>query len=437
MHAKSWVGLAVLILFAGAWSHACTHDSTDAPQPVSTATLRRWSKPVRLAPRSAKPLVAAPTSGQAVVLWHDPWAHELVARRYARRWLEAQKLPLDARGARDLHLMTSARGDVIALWWRQTQTGGEILAARLTGTWQAPQVVWSSAHGQPRAIATAMNGAGAGALVFQTREASSTTIWLLRLDPTAGWQAPEAVTDPADWGEQPAVAVDASGAIDVAWLSTMQPKPGLWTRERTRAGWQTPVRLGSDRSTTRVDIAVGPEGSAVVLATIGDGLWAAWRSKGAWSAPAEVDPDTPNEPVLTDTECLPQVAFDGSGGAVVLWEELVERRGRRPNLQVVVRAATGRAGQPWRASVLDTGDDYANAALAVGANGSAAVLFLHVTPIARRLLLSTLGAGGWQTERTEFVGRAPALAVDPKGGLTMLWMKVEGSDTGLWARRSR
>lgn len=449
MRAKSWVGLPGLIWFAAACSHACGHGSVDPPQPVPqqpvpTATLPRWSEPIRIATRSAKPLVAAPASGQVVVLWQDPWADEIWARRYAGTWLEPQKLPFGARGARDLHLMANARGDGVAVWWHVTQTGAEILAARLTGTWQAPQVVWRASHLQPRSIATAMNGAGAGALVFTTRDPKSTTVWLVRLDPEAGWQAPEAVTDPADWGELPTVAVDASGAINVAWLSTMQPKPGLWTRERTRDGWQTPVRLGSDPATTRVAIAAGPEGSAVVLAAIRDDLWSAWRSKGTWSAAVELDDQRRGELVLTDTESPPQVAFDGSGGAVALWAEAVDHPDAPAEMQLVVRAATGRAGQPWRASVLDTGDDYANAALAAGVNGPAAVLFLHVTrpktvdPGARKeLLLSTLGPGGWQTERAGFEGHGPALAVDPEGVMTMLWTKAAGDETGLFARRSR
>ncbi len=257
-------------------------------------------------------------------------------------------------------MSVDAQGDALAVWQRLEEKSGKTVieaSSRPAGgdAWQAPVTVSSTkdeaslpqvaldAHGDAVVVWLSLNGGGEYAI-----EASS------RAGVAGAWQPPVTVralgtmtvTEP-----RPDLAVDAQGDAVAVW-ERFEGEELIEAARRpaSSATWGKPVALtkpeGGKGEPANQQVAIDAHGDAVTVwsrtnaathdvveAAEGSALSSTWQAPVALSLPGAT------------VEEHPQVAADGNGAVVAVWE-------RSNGASEVVEAASGMAGGgSWQTAV--------------------------------------------------------------------------------------
>lgn len=190
------------------------------------------------------------------------------------------------------------------------------------------------------APAVASNARGDVAALWQRWEGDAYRLASARQLPGGGWSAAASVA--ADTGvANHKLALDAKGEALALWD---QPNGTRGSRGTPAGTWSAAEPLGVPGDP---QLAVEPDGTAHLLFTGRDGLFAIRRAPGApWSAPVLVRPQGPGfEPYIGEAH----LALQPGGGLVALWLERFQ--GFAPWHEVwSSRAAGGRWTEPARAA---------------------------------------------------------------------------------------
>jgi hypothetical protein len=214
-------------------------EETDGATVINVRAARRdrttgvWSTPVTLgtpgvyaAGNLAFPRIALdPATGDGVAVWlvRAGTINSVWASRYHRStglWDAALPLETDERGhASQPRIAVDGQGNAVAAWRQSDGTRLDIWANRLvasTGTWSGP-VRLDVDDGDASLPSVAAAGNGQAVVVWQQR-ATNLDVRASRFDPAAGtWGAPSLLDTPAAPGENPKVAVSATGLAVAVW----------------------------------------------------------------------------------------------------------------------------------------------------------------------------------------------------------------------------
>lgn len=178
----------------------------------------------------------------------------------------------------------------------------------------------------------------------------------------AAWEPPQAVTRQGSEGRSPAVAVSSAGDAALAWVNGSWRRRSIAVSTRGRDGtWDSPVRV-SPREGVAIDPAVAVDGSGRVMVawrqtvgrqtlridgrTVTSDIWVTQARRrdsfGIWGPIVTLSPSRlkVGPPVL---------AMDDGGGAVVAWHWGTGTSPLREGFVGQVQAATFEAGQ-WSAA---------------------------------------------------------------------------------------
>lgn len=306
-----------------------------------------------------------PAGGAVLAAWPRGDTVDLAAGSATTgEWQMPVTLASTGQSAENPHVAVDARGDALAAW-ESTQITPNYrvykflqVAYRSTasGGWQAPSVLSSSSSGYPESssgVALDPQGNALAVWVYSsagqwTVEAASRPVasgaWQTQVAVSATWPTTYSreVPGPVALGAQ--VAFDAHGDAIAVWEHYMQ---GNWFIEAAirRPGseaWQPPVRLSTaGLGGARSDLSLDAQGDAVV---VWEGATATQRTieavagsavSGVWRAPVRLTgwhrlglaegflpwvrvPGSHATPAAK-----PQVAIDGHGDAVAVWEHAV------------------------------------------------------------------------------------------------------------------
>jgi hypothetical protein len=187
----------------------------------------------------------------------------------------------------------------------------------------------------------------------------------------------------ADVGEV-AVAIDAGGEAIAVWKLTTRHETVIQSSSRPPGGtWSAPAvispRGGSGVHASRPRVAMSAAGEAVVLWTevkihnrtiLSDVIQSSSRPPGGgWSQPVTISGGT-TEPGS------PEIAVDGTGAAVVVWEAQFRSGGP---LSSIVESASRPPGGAWSAPVFLTPKKpaFAKPKLAIDGAGEAVAIWVH------------------------------------------------------------
>jgi len=360
---------------AGGTAVAVWTGDRGAIEVVQRAPGEGWTAPVTLAPSGALPRVAVDAQGDALVAWAEAGSGQAVVRTALRpaggTWLRQPDLDAGGTFVSALTARFAADGTATVSW----ETSGGLRAARRSaaGTWGAPLDLTppgedvaggdvAFADDGSATVAWAQEGAAAG---------GATLIQTAVRTPDGAWEPKTAVSQPQLQAADPRLAVDGRGQLLATWAG--DDGHGGYAAQaalRTTAGvWEGPSRLSA--SYYRVS--------------------------------------------------TPQIAFDGTGRAIAVWDRWDRRTAA--SVDFAVEAAVRPAGGPWRAAaqLSPTGEPRLGPQLAVTAAGDAVAVWSAATDSPKGIQGARLAAGAltWSPAATLSpageTADAPAVALDAAG----------------------
>ena len=264
-----------------------------------------WAPPVQIATGLPTtnfdvPEVAMDDQGNAVAVWEQSKPEttpKMWASRYTESdgWKAPEAIEKDAPGPINdfphCDVAMDPKGNAIAVWER---SGGEgespsIWANRFTTSkgWGTAEVLESSAHsaGEPRLV---IDGEGNAIAVWHQPDGKRVRIWANRLTASRGWAGAELIEQtPSGDSHRPDIAIAPQGEAVVVWTHGKKKAQRIWSNRFTPSdGWGTAQALGKLEPiaphSPRVATA-GPSASIVVWQHVprGSTRFALWASSFA------------------------------------------------------------------------------------------------------------------------------------------------------------
>ncbi|MFP2933331.1 Ig-like domain-containing protein [Pyxidicoccus sp. 3LG] len=226
-------------------------------------------------------------------------------------------------------LVAGADGTVVAVWVQQRGAATLMFSRYVPGTgWALPAPVDSSNGGDATVLQLASDGGGQVLAVWSQFDVDTFTenLWSARYVPGAGWSRAQRIDVdvddfPGDTWEL-GVAMNAAGDAMATWSRFDGSRSTAWARRYVAGtGWEEPERLDEDSAdATAPAVAVAADGTALLVWLQLEGgrlaLWSRGYVPGeGWDGSLQVDAN------LVGHSIEPQVRFDASGNAVVVWSQ--------------------------------------------------------------------------------------------------------------------
>lgn len=342
------------------------------------------------------------------------------------------------------------RGQIAAVaWQRLNGSGYDIWAARFVeGTgWSEPQLVDTEDLGSALGPKIAIDPLGSVMVVWQQSDGTRTNIWARRMRADGVWESAETIEAVAGNAHSPRLAVDAEGNVIVVWVQSDGTRDNPFARRFVPgSGWsgisglQTAGLMGNAKDPA---IAIDADGNAIVVWSqdvSGGGaanIWAQRFEPGAGWVDGAILVDSSDEPVALQ----PSLAFDASGGAVVVWVQgIVGFSGRRVWSSRYFPTSGWEGAQAIEANASEYSRD---PRVAVDAEGNTLVVWQHSQSLSDRSDIRTnrltIG-GGWGND--ELVegddmnsATEPSVVLDARGYGLAVWTMVTEGRWDVWQKR--
>jgi hypothetical protein len=304
--------------------------------------------------------------------------------------------------------------------------------------------------------AVAVDRNGNAVVVWEDYRNGATDIYTQKLDGngTRLWAADVRVNSGSGTAYQryPAVAVDGSGNVIVAWEDYRNGVPDIYTQKLDGNGtwlWAADVRVNSDGGTAYQQypvVAMDGSGNAVIVWVDdrnGHGNIYAQKLDGngnwLWAADVQVNSDSG-----TATQWFPAVAVDGSGNDIVVWEDY---RNGAPH--IYAQKLGGNGNWLWAADVQvssEGGTGYQRfPAVAVDRSGNAIVVWenyrggdssdIYAQKLdgnGNRLWAASVRVSSNSGTASQW---SPAVAVDGSGKAIVVWHDYRNGDGDIYAQK--
>jgi hypothetical protein len=371
--------------------------------------------------------------------------NDLTVAVQSRQWQTPSVVGTGAMG--QPRIAVRPQGTAVALWCNGTTAPISVHAS----TWQ-PGVGWSasvpvSSGHTATEVAMAMDAAGDVVAVW--REVGNDSIWSSRLDAATGtWSAQVELETSLGYAGNPQVAVDAAGnAIAVWWQYDAAWFNGLVSLVACRytpgIGWGSPTAIEND--------AQGHAGPPTIACDASGNATAVWLRAGlsggatVWSN--RFVPGTGwvgAGPITSDVDVNgtvpPEVAVDGNGDAIVIWETMGS-----PYREIHTSRRTGSGAGTWTPTLrLDPTttimSDTPKVAV-LGVDGAIAVWSEHDGTRYHVMFSRFVASTGWSPAAIAATDpatwcRLPELAVDGLGGAVITWYRGQpGVPSTCWSSR--
>jgi PKD domain len=248
-------------------------------------------------------------------------------------------------------------GNAIVVWtcWKTgaSRESSQVVEASfrrgVTGLWAAPVVLATPKDSVTSRTEVAFDAAGNATVIWTTD--GEVVAAYRTLDGV--WSQPSILTDPrAGQGAQPQLRLDDAGNAVVAWYDAYSVDSAV--RSAATGSWGTVADLstGTSRIFSAPKLATDRHGNAVAVWsdgewTKGSTLWSALRpaATGRWQAPVRLTEANASEYAID-----PIVGIDGSGNAVVAWQQfglspsVIAIRELRANGPILERVAIPKRG---------------------------------------------------------------------------------------------
>ena len=322
------------------------------------------------------PAIAMDRGGNAIVVWSD--RGDIYAQRLDgsgnRLWVVDVRVNSDSGTAQQCSpaVAMDGGGNAVIVWEDYRNGDADVYAQKLDGSgnklWTADVRVNSdSGVAYQLSPAVAVDGSGNTVIGWHDYRIGgwdNPDIYAQRLGGSGNrlWATDVRVNsdDGPAFQWYPALAVDGDGKVVVVWTDERHDNGDIYAQRLDESGsrlWMPDVRVNSDSGTavqSRPAVAVDGSGNAVVVWEDWNGDYDIYAQKveGDGSNLWEVDMRVNSDSGPTDQEC-PAVAVDGSGNVIVVWEDY-----RNGNPDVYAQKINSVGGRAWPADLQVVSPDW-------------------------------------------------------------------------------
>jgi hypothetical protein len=300
---------------------------------------------------AVEPRIAIDANGDVAAIWRQTIATtgtltSIYSKRYtvAGGWGAASAIEGNTGSAAAAQVAGDANGDAIATWFQFNGTSDNVWANRFTATggWGAPVLLQSGAN-EANFPQIAMNTAGAACTVWDQFSGTTETVWANNYAVGSGWTGAGIIqNDNVSTGFAQQVGIDAAGNCLRVWQQTNGARTAIFSnRYATGGGGSAAIVVAADSMfdmvSPQVAVNAGGEAQAVWLkrGTVVTTLWAShYTVAGGWEAGAAL------QATANSSASNPEIAMDANGNALAVWEE-------QSNGSLYVWANRYVAGQGW------------------------------------------------------------------------------------------
>ncbi len=392
------------------------------------------------------PCVAVDDSGNATAIWiqSDGSYPSVWSSRYVvgTGWGVPTLIETNPYYAQYPKVAIDASGNAIAVWHQQYDFSNSIWANRyVVGIgWGTAELIETNESDDAECPQVVVDDSG-NAFVIWHQWASETqiSIWYNRYTVGTGWGTAEPLeTEGSEVAASPQIAIDSSGAVTAVWSQYDGTRTNIWSnRYVADTGWGEAQLLETGEwSAYDPQVAVDGSGNGIAVWSQHDGirvnLWTNRYVVGTgWGIAELLETDNAGNAANL------KVAVDGSGNAIAVWQQF-------DGLLDSIYSNRYVFGTGWgTAELLETGDagDAAYPQVAIDGSGNAMTVWqqcsgLLVNIYSNRYVVGT-GWGDAQLIETDNGGDAenPQVAIDGSGNATAVWQQHDGTRYNLWANR--
>jgi hypothetical protein len=314
---------------------------------------------------------------------------------------------------------------------------GTVSSSAATLTVTAPSKSWGPAvlisSGDtlrtPGYAQTVMDSAGNALAVWREGTAGNVrnAVWASRYPAGGAWSAAATIDNPVGNAVQPQIAITPGGVAVAAFSQSNNGATvdALATRFDTAWGSVQTVNSSAGTNATDAQVAVGPDGAAIVVFDQSDGVSPRARVNGSSAAGAWGSPSILGGP----SAFTPQVAVAANGQAVMAWKQATGAGGFTSAFW-----ASRNIGAGWSTPVQVSAisGNLGSIQVAADAVGNAIAVWQDTSGARQAVFASRLDAasGNWSTAQTLNDGTnnafLPEIAVDATGTMLVVW--YEASD---------
>ena len=303
-----------------------------------SASAASWSTPTYISNgvgSAVNPQVAFDADGNAVAVWYqDDGNTNIWSNRYTAStglWGTAALIETNGGYAYNPQVAIDANGNAIVVWYQDVGYPYHIWSNRYTastGLWSGAAPIQTDPSGNAIHPQVAIDASGNAVAVWQQYDdvGNRYNIWSNRYTASTGlWGTAVLIeTDDAGWATQPQVAFDASGNAVAVWQQSDGTRYNIWSNRYTAGiGWGTATLIETDNAGDAINpqVAFDASGNAVVVWQQSDGtrynIWSNryTASTGLWGTAALIETDNAGD------ANNPQVAIDASGNALAVWSQ--------------------------------------------------------------------------------------------------------------------
>lgn len=309
------------------------------------------------------------------------------------------------------------------------------------GGWGTAELIESDNSGGADNAQVAMNDSGNAVAVWAHFDGIRYNIWANYYTAGSGWGTAEKIeTDDMYDALYPQVAIDSSGNVIAVWQQkqTADTLINVWSNRYTvGSGWGTNQLLDSEEAGDVYNpvVAIDANGNAMVVWAQFDGSWNnIWANRyvsgSGWTTATVIESNN-----ISPGGNYPEIAFDSSGNAIVVW---YENDGSWDS--IYSNYYTVDVG--WGASqLIESGNagGALNPQIAVSSSGNAIAVWHQSDGAVYNIVANRYTAGsGWGTEEkieTDDVGDAldPEVVIDSSDNAIAVWNQTDGTRTNIIA----
>jgi len=386
------------------------------------------------------PQIAFDGSGNALAVWEqdDGTRLNIRANRYSpdTGWGNAQSIEAENAGdARSPQIAFDGSGNALVVWAQDDGTRFNIRAIRYTpdGGWGTAQTIEANNAGDARSPQIAVDGEGNALAVWRQNDGTRSNIRANRYNPEHGWNdtAETIETDDAGGAIDPQLAADAEGNALAVWAQHDGTRYNVRAnRFDANNGWGIAETIETDNDGDAVDpqVAYDRAGNALAVWDQFDGARYNVRANrfdadNGWGTAETIETDNAGDAIL------PQVAFDGSGNAMAVWAQM---DGTRFN----IRANRFDADNGWgTAETIEDDNDGDASDPQIAFDGAGHALAVWEQSDGSRINIRVnryTSDSGWNAAdsiETDNTGdaRDPQVAFDSSGRALVVWEQIIGT----------
>ena len=322
---------------------------------------------------SKNPQIAVDNNGNAVAVWEE-WAvgsdhWSIYSARYtAGAWGVAKLIDNGAYPAHNPEVAMDNKGNAIAVWEQFDGAYFSVYSDRYTaGAWGKAKLI-ETATGDALDSQITMDSNGNAVAVWKQTDGAHFSIYSARY--TAGaWGTPKMIDTGVGDSYNPQIAMDDHGNAVAVWMHFGLPTDNnIYVNRYSAGAWGTPKAIKTGTGTAyEPQIAMDGNGNAVAVWQQFDGthfrIYSNRYSAGAWGKARLIETGA-------GKSSDPQIAMDSKGNAEVVWEQT---DGSGQNCIFANRCSAGAWGT---ANVIETvNGDASIPQVAMNDNGKAVVVW--------------------------------------------------------------